>query len=592
MISKNVAGKIKFQVALFFSVWFLSSAGSILLTTVDLNQKTEGWFGRYVWSAAMRDIGWDKSTNVPGLRLNPHETLIYLCTDRASICNDFEGTYQSFFRRPIYSFVAIAFLFAAVAAGGLLRRRRRDEKHRRGARLIEAKELRRLLKKEPADICFGSVPFPRTAEVLHLLLAGSTGTGKSVAIRTLLAAIRARGDRAIVVDAGGLFMGEFARKGDILLNSFDRRSRAWSPFAEAKNTWEIEAVARSLIPPAEGSEKVWADLAKTVLAGLIEQCHQHGIATNQALAGLATCADPLALARVLADHPAQGLIASGSPQTVGSILTTLAEKLAGIRYLKAEAGNDAFSVSRWVREGSGCLFMTYCLDQREAIKNIIAAQLDCAVRAVLTLEPNPNRRIWLIVDELPLLGRVASIEEFLTNGRKFGGAAALGIQAISQLRSGYGRDGAATLLSCLSSQLILRQPDGETAELMSKSLGDKEIQRVNQSHGKNDHGRSENAAEQIATARVVMASELQRLPILTGYLSLAGDRPIAKIKLDIPPTPAATNPPFLPGEPIKRQSFQLPPHLLEGADVSSNKQPSQRNQNNDAADWRDLVKED
>lgn len=590
MISKNAAGKIKFQVALFFSAWFLSSAGSILLTTIDLNQKTEGWFGRYVWSAAMRDIGWDKSTNVPGLRLNPHETLVYLCTDRASICDGFEAAYQSFFRRPIYSFAAVAFLFAAAVAGGLLRRRHRDEKHRRGARLVEAKELRRLLKKEPADISFGGVPFPRTAEVLHLLLAGSTGTGKSVAIRTLLAAIRARGDSAIVVDAGGLFVGEFARKGDVLLNPFDQRSRAWSPFAEAENEWEIEAVARSLVPPAEGSERVWADLAKTVLAGLIEQCRHHCIATNQALAGLATCADPLALARVLAGHPAQGLIASGSPQTVGSILTTLAEKLAGIRYLKAEAGDDAFSVSRWVREGSGCLFMPYRLDQREAIKNIIAAQLDCAVRAVLTLEPNPARRIWLIVDELPLLGRVASIEEFLTNGRKFGGAAVLGIQAVSQLRQTYGRDGAATLLSCLSSQLILRQPDGETAELMSKSLGDKEIQRVNQSRGKTDHGRSENAAEQIATTRAVMASELQRLPDLTGYLSLAGDRPVARIKLAIPPPPAATNPPFVAAPMTKAAPFVLPAHLREGTEPAAER-PRPAQSNDIPADWRDEIKE-
>lgn len=591
MISKNAAGKVKFQIFLFFSTWFFLSVGSILLPTMELNQKSEGWFGRYLWAAAMRDIGWHRFT-VPGLRLNPHETLAYLCTSRVTICNNFENEYRSYFYRPIFALAGVSLVFAAAGLVGLFRGRRRDEKHRRGARLVDAKELRRQIKNEPADIILGGVPLPRDGEVLHTLLAGSTGSGKSVAIRTFLRALRARGDRVIIVDAGGIFLSEFARKGDQLLNPFDRRSLAWSPFAEAANEWEIEEVARSLIPPAEGTERVWNDLAKTVLAGLVEQCRAHDIATNQALAGLATCADPVTLARVLVGHPAHGLVASGSPQTIGSILTTLSARLAGLRYLKPEAGDDAFSVARWVRDGSGWLFLTYRLDQREAVKNIIAAQLDCAVRAVLSLEPNPSRRIWLIVDELPLLGRIASIEEFLTNGRKFGGAAVLGIQAISQLRQAYGRDGAATLLSCLSSQVVLRQPDGETAELMSKALGDKEIQRVNQSHGKTDHGRSENAAEQVATARAVMASELQRLPDLAGYLSLAGDRPIAKIKLDIPPTPAATNPSFLLGEPIKRQAFQLPAHLLEGVDVSSGKQPSPRNQNNDAADWRDLVKED
>lgn len=590
MISKNAAGKIKFQIFLFFSTWFFLSAGSILLSTMELNQKTEGWFGRYLWAAAMRDIGWHRFS-VPGLRLNPHETLAYLCTSRATICNNFENEYRSYFYRPVFALAGVSLVFAAAGLVGLFRGRRRDEKHRRGARLVDANELRRQIRKEPADIFLGGVPLPRDGEVLHTLLAGSTGSGKSVAIRTFLRALRARGDRVIIVDAGGIFLSEFARRGDSVLNPFDRRSQAWSPFAEALSEWETEAIARSLIPSAEGSEKVWADLAKSILAGLIEQCRLHGMATNRALAWLATCGDPLTLARVLGGHPAHGLVASGSPQTIGSILTTLNERLAGLRYLKPEAGKDAFSVANWVREGSGWLFFSYGLGQRESIKTIISAQLDCAVRAVLSLEPNPNRRIWLIVDELPLLGRIASIEEFLTNGRKFGGAAVLGIQAISQLRQTYGRDGAATLLSCLSSQVVLRQPDGETAELMSKALGDKEIQRTNQSRGKTDHGRSENAAEQIATTRAVMASELQRLPDLAGYLSLAGDRPIAKIKLEIPPSPVATNPPFVAAPMTKAAPFVLPAHLHEGtAPAAERPRPAQSNEF--PANWRDETKED
>jgi type IV secretory pathway TraG/TraD family ATPase VirD4 len=572
MISKNWWANWGFRVrVVLVSSTFAASAAAVI-PAAQFHEESRGWYGSWLYSSVAVKAGLGEFGQVEKLRLPPARFLESLCNSSPKSCDLYETKSKTYFvAYPAAAAGAVWLIFISLIPLARIRKKS-DETHRRGMEVVEARDLRKLLKKEPADIYLGGVPWPRKDETRSLLMAGSPGSGKTVAINTILQAIRARGDRAIVVDAGGGFTERFARKGDVLLNPFDSRSAAWSPFADCNpaRPWEVEAVARSLVPAEEGSgaSKIFADLAKTVLAGLIEQCHAKGIATNHALASLATCGNSAMLAAVLKGHPAHALVASGSPQTVGSILTNLGERGAGLRYLPPDAGANGFSIGDWVTNGDGkgdWLFLSFQLAQREALKVLIAAQLDIVARAVLGLPVAYGRRIWLIVDELPLLGKVDSLVEFLTNGRKYGGCAVVGIQGVPQLRERYGRDGSQTMLSCLGSQLVLRASDAETADLMSRMLGEHEIERVTHSTGKSDGGRSQNSQEQITNTRAVMAAELQNLPDLAGYINLVGDRPTARIKLEIPDVPTGVNPPFLPAAIPPRRPFVLPAHLLKDA---------------------------
>jgi DNA helicase HerA-like ATPase len=56
---------------------------------------------------------------------------------------------------------------------------------------------------EAEPLTIGGVPLLWSQEPLHLLLAGSTGTGKTTAVGELLDGITARGDRAVIVDPNG-----------------------------------------------------------------------------------------------------------------------------------------------------------------------------------------------------------------------------------------------------------------------------------------------------------------------------------------------------------------------------------------------------
>ena len=74
------------------------------------------------------------------------------------------------------------------------------------------------------SITLGGHALPRHAETKHVLVCGSTGTGKSTLMDELIDSARARGDRLVLCDPAGFFLSRFARTGDILMTPFDGRA--------------------------------------------------------------------------------------------------------------------------------------------------------------------------------------------------------------------------------------------------------------------------------------------------------------------------------------------------------------------------------
>src|SRR6202044_2744020 len=111
-------------------------------------------------------------------------------------------------------------------------------------------------------------------ETKHFKLIGTTGTGKSTAIRELLGTAIARGDRAVFADPDGGYLGRFYERyrGDIVLNPFERDSVKWDLFAEIQNSYDIDQLASGLIPTSEDpSASEWRGYARTFLAAVVRR---------------------------------------------------------------------------------------------------------------------------------------------------------------------------------------------------------------------------------------------------------------------------------------------------------------------------------
>lgn len=175
------------------------------------------------------------------------------------------------------------------------------------------------------------------------------------------------------------------------------------------------------------------------------------------------------------------------------------------------------------------------------MRDLLACWFQVAIKETIGNDQNIPPATWVVADEFDSMGAVSSARDALTKLRRYNGRCLLGVQTVAQLWSTNGRDNAQVLLSCLSNQVYLRAGDPETAEYCSKALGDQEFLRQEQSRSRQgllglggDPSKSE--AERHALERIVLPSEMMTLADRVGYLKLAGDLPIVKIKVPIPPT--------------------------------------------------------
>ena len=103
---------------------------------------------------------------------------------------------------------------------------------------------------------------------------------------------------------------------------------------------------------------------------------------------------------------------------------------------------------------------------------------------------------------------------------------------IAQVSGTYGTAAAQTIVENCGNTLIFRCSSGEnggTSQFASKLIGEREIIRRQTSRGSDREGlfavrntrRSKNISEQHVTEVAVMASQIEQLPDLCGYLKLA-----------------------------------------------------------------------
>lgn len=429
--------------------------------------------------------------------------------------------------------------------------------HLRGAKLVGGDDLISMIRAEgkSCDIEIAHIPVPYEIENRGFLFSGAPGSGKSVAVTNILdiLATRGRGDRCFIADRQGVYCERFfgssedgETTNDVILNPLDSRSVSWSPLAEIQGEWDCEGIAQSMIPDAQGESGEWNKYAQAVIGAILRHCWKYSL-DNAEIYRLAIVADIAELREITEGTSAAGLLAKGNEKMFGSVRGIVSTYLSPYQYLCPSAGREAFSIKAWVQGGKGWAYFNYRGDQRKALAPLIAASIDIFNAGVMSLSPDEHgRRIWLVADEFASLGRVSSMEDFLTNARKQGGVAILGMQSISQVWAAYGRENAQSMLSSIGTWTVLRTPDADTSEYLSRFLGDHQVMRIVNSGGSNDgpQGSSShnNWSQQYQNERIVMPSELQNLPNLDGFLNLAGHYPICPIRLPIPqPAPDVVN---------------------------------------------------
>ena len=434
-----------------------------------------------------------------------------------------------------------------------------------GTRLASEAELAKINSADAnGDVLkIGTVPFPGTLETRHMAMIGTTGSGKTTALRQLLDGIEARGEPALVYDTSGEFIANYYQhdRGDVILNPFDARCAFWSPFFEIAHPADADRIAHQLITETGKQDSdVWLDTSRILVANMIRALWRDGSGTLPALLDALQDRTKDDLKLWLAGSSSARTFADDADRATGSVLFMLSKAANLIQFLRTEeSGGKSFAFRDFIhgldrRTGpKPWIFVPRKEDYFEASRPLLACWLECAASAVLGLPPSPDRRIWFVLDELADLPRVDNLSRLLPEGRKFGAAIILTFQAVGQMRHRYGPQIAESMLGCCNTKLFLQTIDAETRDWASKTIGEceVEVQTMSGSLPRGD-GKTQTTLSKTRKMRsVVLESEL-RLPKYEGYLLYPDGLPVARIKLNsdhLARRGPAKQPGFVAGDP-------------------------------------------
>lgn len=439
--------------------------------------------------------------------------------------------------------LGLSCLLTALLASYFVKKGKQQSKNKfiRGASLLPAKDLKRLIitENKASDLTLDGFPLLQNSEVQHLLVHGTVGMGKSQLIMKLMDCLRARGDRVIVYDKGCTFTQAYFQEGhDVLLNPFDARCANWDLWLEAPKDELLENMAESLIPMHGETDPFWVNAARTVFSSVASQMRHDKDGSLSKLLRLLLTGELTELEPYLAGTPAATLVSNKIEKTaisIRSVITTYLKSMQSLSGL-ADSGKEPFSIRDYLLHNdlSGWLFISSNGEQHKSLKPLISMWIAMASLTLLSLPEDSNRRIWFICDELPSLHKLPMLGETIAEVRKFGGCFLLGMQSFSQLVKVYGRSGASEIFDLLNTRAFFASPSHEMAQLVSKELGDEEIDdtREQYSYGANSIRDGISLGKNRITRPLVTYPEIMGLDPLTCYLRLPGQFPITKLKLE------------------------------------------------------------
>lgn len=360
------------------------------------------------------------------------------------------------------------------------------------------------------------VRIPRQREAMHFLVMGDSGTGKSAAIRQILAQIWERGETAIVYDPAMEYLPQFynPQRGDVILNPVDARCPFWTPGDEVPHEAEALTLAASLFPDQGRENRFFVEAPRKIFAHLLN-LHP----TPEQLTYWLCHAEEID--RRVRGTEMEAMIDPRAAQQRSGVLGSLNMVADAFKLLPGEGdAKQRWSAVEWAKERKGWVFLTSKPTMRERLRPLTSLWLDLLVLRLMNDGHNAGKPVWFMLDELASLQRLPQLMTAITENRKSNNPMVLGFQGKAQLEALYGHM-AEVLLSQPATKVFLKTSEPNAAEWISRAIGEVEIERFRESRtrGQFPRGRrSESEQREIQKEALVMASEIGGLDPLHGYL--------------------------------------------------------------------------
>ncbi len=379
----------------------------------------------------------------------------------------------SWLLKPIPYFALLSIPLAGVITNQLSASKS-DSKHVRGSRVAATKQLQAILFKAQQNDTSGSpglrlapLHLPGDLETRHILTAGSTGTGKSVLLCQAICDIMRRKNKTLIYDRKGELFAKFGKNGDILWNPYDERFCGWTIFSEFELyaglefiPEELSTMANSLFSTAGNNKnKAFYDGAASIFKSGCCYLKIHGQTTNKDLyTFFSSGAD--SMAKAIATLPeglreGQAFLIGGGDVTA-SFISCLMDRVKAFQPFIGRDGT--FSVSKWIDNADDhrVLFLSTAGKNEASYLPVVTMLIDIVGNGIRALPENPNRRMFLILDELSSLPPLKSLQMLLREGRSKGASCILTTQTMAAIEDQYGKASAADIMGLCNSLFIFR----------------------------------------------------------------------------------------------------------------------------------------
>lgn len=397
---------------------------------------------------------------------------------------------------------------------------------------------------------WGGGVLPASAATTHFLVAGTTGSGKTLLLNTLLGSVlpfigKCRPDgrpfnrRALVYDAKGDLLSTLQGAAGcrvVSLHPFDLRGAAWD-LARDITTPAAALQAASLLVPLDrsGSGNPFFPLAAQNLVRGVLLSFQQTVGTDWTFRDLILALRYEERLRQVLEKVPEGRAVLDQFFQVGETLqgvrAMLATKTAPFEVIAAawDAATERVSLQEFL-EGEFVLVLgndETCRTALDAVNRLLFQRL---TELILGQTESRTRQTWLFLDEVREAGRLDGLSRLMTKGRSKGACVALGFQAIEGMWEVYGKNLADELVGLCNQKAILRLDSPVSAQWASELFGKREEleHRVSRSQTWSGWallprlGRGRAVAEQRLITEAVLASEVMTLPPTGPEHDLAG----------------------------------------------------------------------
>jgi hypothetical protein len=370
------------------------------------------------------------------------------------------------------------------------------------------------------------------------MVNGDTGSGKSQMIKQILYHARACGDTAVVLDSKLEFLPEFYNeaRGDLVLSPKDERCPYWHIGEEVTDEADGISVTRAMYPthPNSPQSQFFDDTANEVAAYLLTYsnprptCNEYGY----------WLAHPEEIHKRIKGSEHEHTMTKSASNQLAGILGTLNKAGRPLRMMPTDREKRRFfTVREWATHRKGWLFLPNTQDTREAMRPLQSMWMDLILLRLLSMGHRSDLpRVWIVMDELASLNTLPQLHTAITEMRGTGNPIVMGMQNVADLEALYGKK-SETIFSQAFTKIVLATSDGRSAKSLSDLLGDVEIERPKETRSYGRNGNTRTFTTERVREPLLMASEIQGLPDLSGYLIQRGKM----VKIKIPYLPPVAN---------------------------------------------------